>query len=108
LRRLTIDSEEFDSRNSEQFLELAIASRSEHRSLSEFTALHSTSDASNPLPSDWKQWDWICWNVAKFLEVILPPISECRVDIIGEEWDDVELAIETPTERIWYHWWTTA
>lgn len=108
LRRLTLDYQEFDPPESEQTLELAIASLREHRSLSEFTALFATSDARETPPMVWKQWGWICDNIAKFLGVSAPPITECRTEVIGETWDDVELVIESATERIWYHWWTTA
>ena len=38
----------------------------------------------------------------------LPPIDSCRVLVLSDAWDDVELAVESGSVLIWSHWWTTA
>jgi hypothetical protein len=48
-------------------------------------------------------------HLRRFAGVELPHLGGCReVVLIRDAWDDVELAIASGADLIWYHWHTTA
>jgi hypothetical protein len=109
MRRLSFDAYEFDTTSSEESLDLAVSSARQHATLAEFLAeCGASTQAGQPPPADWRQWDWVSGAVHLRTGLELPPIRECRVVLLSDDWDDVEVAVVSGSTLIWYHWWTTA
>jgi hypothetical protein len=100
MRRLAFDPFEFDSPDSEESLELAVS-----------TSLAACGASARPGPPptvNWDRWPSVVVYVRTFAGVELPPIEGCRVILLNDEWDDLELAVAAGSLLVWYHWWTTA
>ena len=109
MQRFSFDQYEFDSMSSEEALELAISSVVQHPTLTEFLTECGASSRTGSLPPvNWPNWEWLVRTVRTRTGLELPPIEECEVHLLSEEWNDVELAIRMDSVLLWYHWWTTA
>lgn len=110
MRRLMFDQDEFDPLDSEQSLELALSDPTRHRDLGDFLAKCGASVVSGRTPdAGWDRWVMVRFHLREFSGLRLPSLDECReVLVLSDEWNDVEAAIVTETELIWYHWSTSA
>jgi hypothetical protein len=108
MRKLFFDCYEVNTPCSEEELELAIAPRSQCPNWTAFATDCKVSTDGNPPPENWKNWEHITRYVQKFAGIDLPSLEKCSVVVVHDEWDDLELVIETPSEFIWFHWSTTA
>lgn len=108
MRRLSFEPDRFSPPDGEQFLELAIASLTDHDSFADFVKSCSPDCQTSQPPAPWESWPNIRGNVLWFANLELARPHLCRIEVINDEWDDLEVAIESGTDRVWYHWWTTA
>jgi hypothetical protein len=105
MRRLSFDQFEFDLFASEESLDLVISSPTRHPDLRQFLSeCGATCLDGSPVPSVWPFW----WSITKYLRrfagLELPDPSECRaILVLRNDWDDLEIAIETGSLVIWYH-----
>lgn len=108
MRRLSFGPERFYPPGSEQFLELAVASAIDPDSFDDFVKSCSSNCRASQPPTPWESWQNIRGNVLWFAKIELALPQLCRIEVINDEWDDLEVAIESGADRVWYHWWTTA
>ena len=109
MRRLSFDAYEFDSTSSEESLELAVSSARQHATFAEFlTECGASSLTGEPPPASWHQWEWVAGTIRLRVGLDLPPMQACRVVVLSDNWDDVELGIASESVLVWYHWSTTA
>jgi len=110
MRRVICDEFEFNSPDSEQTVELAIASKSPY--CPDLTSLLSRCGASaysgSQPPVDWPQWPEVAEHLNRFAALELPHPSQLSAVLLRNNWDDVELAVEYGSVFVWYHWSTTA
>src|SRR5688572_8799752 len=96
MRRISCDQYEFDSPDSEQSLELAIASPSSH--CPDLAALLDACGASAIMspapPSNWIHWSKIADHLHRFAGIELPRRELWReVVLISDERNDLELGV---------------
>jgi hypothetical protein len=109
MRRLSFDQYEFDSPSSEESLNLAISSTWQHRDLAAFLMECGANGRHSSQPSgDWDRWSEVVEYTHRFASLHLPPLSACHVLWLSEDWNELELVVETGSLFVWYHWWTTA
>jgi hypothetical protein len=109
MQRLSFDAYESDTTSSEESLDLALSSARQHPTLAAFLAeCGASSQAGESPPADWCRWEWVVETVRLRTGLELPPIRECRVVLLSDDWDDVEMAVVSGSVLVWYHWWTTA
>jgi hypothetical protein len=107
---MSIDQYEFDPPDSEQFLELAISSATRHQDLGAFLAECGASAISGRSPdAGWGRWEMVRDHLGRFAGLELPPPGGCReLILLRDDWDDLELAIMSGADLVWYHWYTSA
>jgi hypothetical protein len=109
VRRLSLDQYEFEPPDSEQMLELAISSPNQHPDLCQFLeACGASAGTGNPPPARWPKWPQVVESVRQFAGLELPPADACKVIVLSDDWDDVELVVVVGSLLFWYHWWTSA
>jgi hypothetical protein len=111
VRRVSCDQFEFDPPDSEQLLDLALASPSRH--CPDLPTLLNACGASAsdgpPLPPGWIRWTEVTAHLERFAGLALPhPTQVQSAILIRDDWDDVELGIAFGSVLVWYHWSTTA
>jgi hypothetical protein len=109
MRRLSFDQYEFETASSEESLALAISSSQQHPVIKVFLAECGASVATpSPPPPRWDRWSEVAEYTHRFAGLHLPPIHACRVLVLRDDWNDLELVVEVESQLVWYHWWTTA
>lgn len=96
---------------SEQFLSLAIATRSRScPDLQAFLLACEKADVPHrPLDSNWHRWQQMAAHLKEFANLELPPQEYMRETwIISGDWNDVELVLAFDAVFVWYHWSTSA
>ena len=111
MRRVSCDQYEFDPPDSEQTLDLAIASSSCH--YPHLASLLAKCGASSPngssLPVDWPRWPEVVTQLSRFAGLELPPLSQLREAVLlQDDCGEVEIAVAFGTTFVWYHWSTSA
>lgn len=105
------DQYEFDSPNSEQTLELVLASPKQHHDLTMFLEKCDAASAISGRSPDagWDRWEKVRGHLRQFIGLELPHLDGCReIVLICDDWNDLELAIAAGANLIWYHWSTSA
>lgn len=113
MRTLYFDQFEFDTPASEETLRIAIAAKPQFPSEAEFLSacprrqqrIGAATNSRIPFPS-FQGAAIVLENFRLF--GVANSLGEALVAVIHEEWCDLEILIETPSVRIWYHWDTTA
>jgi hypothetical protein len=110
MRRLHFDDYEFDPRESEQSLEVAISSSRQHPNLGMFlTECGSSAIAGPPISPGWARLTQVSDHLRMLAGLELPHPSRWRESVLlRNEWDDLELGIAAGPVLVWYHWFTTA
>ena len=109
MEKYTFDQNDFTSLDSEQSAEMAVSSFHQHYDLAEFLAeCGSTVRDRSPPPIGWTGWNEVVDTVKRLIQLELPRINTCRVTLLNNTWDDLEIVVATQTHLLWYHWWTTA
>lgn len=110
MRRLLFDQYEFDTPDSEQSLDLAISSPSQHADLAALLAACGASvRAASAPPPNWRRWVEVADLLGRFAGIELPHPSRWReAMLISDEWNDLELGISVKTILVWFHWSTSA
>jgi len=109
MRRLSFDSYEFDVPESEESLDLAISSLQQHQDLAPFLAdCDASAQVGSAPPEGWPRWAEVVKSVRRYAGLELPPAETCRVVVLSDDWDDLEVAVAAESLLVWYHWWTTA
>jgi hypothetical protein len=111
MRRISCDPFEFDTPDSEESLELAIASPSYYcpdlRSL--LIACGASATHGPTIAVDWPRWRTIALYLPRFGGLELPRPTAIRESVLlRDEWDDVEVGLAYGSVLVWYHWSTTA
>jgi hypothetical protein len=111
IRRISCDPFEFDTPDSEESLELAIASPSYYcpdlRSL--LSACGASAVHGPAIAVDWPGWRTIALYLPRFAGLELPRPTALRESVLlRDDWDDVEVGIAYGSVLLWYHWSTTA
>jgi len=111
VRRVTCDQWEFDPPDSEQALDLALATPSRHcRDLAALLAACGASARDGPPPPrGWARWGKVAAHLERFAGVALPHPTQVRAAVLlRDDWDDVELGVAFGSVLVWYHWSTSA
>jgi hypothetical protein len=109
MRRLSFDEYEFDDLSSEESLTMAISSTVHHQDLTAFLTECGATRPPASLPSEgWGRWCEVVDYTLRFAGLHLPPLPACRVSLLSDDWNDLELVVETGSLFGWDHWWTTA
>lgn len=112
MRKHSFDFFEFEPPESEQFLDLAFASKRQYADLQEFLADCGALDESLRSSSGSGNWqettEYVRAYLRKCLGIELPLTNGSQPTVLSKEWNDVEVSMETPEEFVWFHWWTTA
>jgi hypothetical protein len=110
MRRLSWDQYEFNSPSSEQSLEVAISSRTQHRDLSSFLlACMASAQSGPPIRHGWPNWQSVMSDLQKHVGLAPTHPSEFRESILlSDEWNLRELAFEAGPLLVWYRWSTSA
>lgn len=108
---MTCDQFEFDPPDSEQSLDLAIATTSRHwPDLQSVLRACGASGHQRPLPKpDWPHWPMIAEHLARFGALKLPRPTELReIVLLCDDWNDIEIGLAFGPSLVWYHWTTSA
>ncbi len=109
MRRLSFNQYEFNSPDSEEWLDAVISSDREHSDLVALLVEVGTTNASGePPPAEWPRWTEVVANFGRLAGLSVPEMSECQVLVLSDSWDDLEVAFRFGSKLVWYHWWTTA
>jgi hypothetical protein len=111
MRRIICDQYEFEPPDSEQSLELAIATPSHHfpdlKSL--LVACEASAHNDSAPPPGWRRWQMIASHLKQFADIDMPHPNQLRgAMLICDDWNDVEVGIAFGSTLVWYHWLTTA
>ena len=106
---------EFESPESEQTLRIAMAKRLEHRDTAEFerSCARESQYPCSPLPSplpleQFHRFVEVRAHVERF-DCLPEPVDDLSVvAVLSDEWNDLDLLLESPSRRYWLHWDTTA
>lgn len=110
MRRYFFDHFEFDPPSSEQSLELAISSPSQHNEFDSFLKSCKASSTGSSTPSsNWSRWQQVSDHLKELVGIAMPHPSQLRTaTIINDDWNDAEIAFAFESYLIWYHWLTSA
>ncbi len=110
MRRLTFNQYEFDSSDSEQFLEIAVSTEQEHSTITSFLQACGVSAPSGiALSHRWEKWHSVTDNIRRFGQIELPHPAKLQfAQWFQDSWNEVEVAFAFDHILIWYHWETSA
>lgn len=109
MRKLLFDQYEFDEPSAEQTLEVAISSVPRHGDLPSFlTECGATLRDGMPATQDWSRWAEIAANMRRFAGIEVVRNAGSPFLLLNDDWDDCEVAFQSGSLFVWYHWWTTA
>jgi hypothetical protein len=112
MRKYSFDGFELGERDREESLEVAFGSKRQFATSAKFLAECGTEAAARTAANGSGDWQDITKYVQHYLKTFqnieFPEIDQAHPVVLCNEWNDVEVAVETMSEFAWYHWLTTA
>ena len=116
MRTIIVDQDEFEYSESEEQLEVAVATKGRRHHFPDVSSFcqsvrEPSLAAPLPIPVEFEKLASaanIRAYLQRFAQVSLPQPCNWPTYVLSSDWDDVEVVIAGPAIHIHYHWWTTA